>query len=98
MKTGLRKEEKVTEIRFDEKSPIIFVTTFNTSLKKRLSGFAEQYPEECVMTDSDEDLGMMSFEIRKGRLSLRLTSPYSEERKAAAKVIGKQQSKTLKNQ
>mgnify|MGYP006918880678 CR=1 FL=1 len=33
MRTGLTKQEKTTEIYFDEKTPIIFIRTHNTDLK-----------------------------------------------------------------
>ena len=38
MRTGLSKKQKTTSVFFDEASPIIEVCTYNTSLKKRLSG------------------------------------------------------------
>ena len=34
MRTGLKKQEKITEIWFDEKDPTIYVRTHNTDLKK----------------------------------------------------------------
>ena len=70
MRTGLTKKQKTTVIYFDEHSRIIEVQTHNTDLKKRL-------------TDDDEQ-GGLTFEIEKGRLSFRLTTPYSEERRKAA--------------
>ena len=45
--------------------------------------FAAKYPECCRQIDDDEQ-GGLTFEIEKGRLSFRLTAPYSEERKHAA--------------
>ena len=36
MRTGLTKQEKTTDIWFDEKDPFIHVRTHNTALKKRL--------------------------------------------------------------
>jgi hypothetical protein len=36
------------------------------------------------MTDEDTETGCKAFEIEKGRLSFRLTAPYSEERRQAA--------------
>ena len=62
---------------------MIEVQTHNTDLKKRLSAFAAKYPECCRQIDDDEQ-GGLTFEIEKGRLSFRLTAPYSEERKQAA--------------
>ena len=36
MRTGLTKQEKTTEIYFDEKDPTIFIRIHNTDLKNRL--------------------------------------------------------------
>ena len=83
MKTGLTKKQKTTAIYFDENSSMIEVQTHNTDLKKRLTAFAAKYPECCRQIDDDEQ-GGLTFEIEKGRLSFRLTAPYSEERKHAA--------------
>lgn len=84
MKTGLTKQEKTTDIWFDEKDPIIHIRTHNTDLKKRLAAYAEQYPAECRKIDHDTETGCMEFDIAKGRFSFRLTAPYSEERRTAA--------------
>ena len=83
MRTGLAKKQKATVIYFDEHSRIIEVQTHNTDLKKRLTAFAKEYPQCCRQIDDDEQ-GGLTFEIEKGRLSFRLTAPYSEERKQAA--------------
>ena len=88
MKTGLNKRQKITAIFFDEYGDLIEVQTHNTELKKRLSKFATMYPDHCRQTDDDEQ-GGLTFEIEKGRLSFRLTAPYSEERKQAASEWGK---------
>ena len=83
MRTGLTKKQKTTVIYFDEHSRIIKVQTHNTDLKKRLTAFAAKYPQCCRQTDDDEQ-GGLTFEIEKGRLSFRLTAPYSEKRREAA--------------
>lgn len=83
MRTGLTKREKTTAIFFDEYSSIIEVQTHNTDLKKRLTAFAAKHPQCCRQIDDDEQ-GGLTFEIEKGRLSFRLTAPYSEERRSAA--------------
>ena len=89
MKTGLTKSQKTTEISFDEKDPLIHIRTHNTDLKNRLTDYAELHPNECSCTYEDPDTGCMEFEIRKGRLSFRLTAPYSEERRRAASEAAK---------
>ena len=88
MKTGLTKKQKTTAIYFDEYSNIIEMQTHNTDLKKRLTAFAKEYPQCCRQIDDDEQ-GGLTFEIEKGRLSFRLTAPYSEERKQAASEFAK---------
>ena len=40
MRTGLTKQEKTTDIWFDEKDPLIHIRTHNTDLKKRLAAYA----------------------------------------------------------
>ena len=91
MRTGLTKREKTTAIFFDEYGSMIEVQTHNTDLKKRLTAFANEYPQCCRQIDDDEQ-GGLTFEIEKGRLSFRLTAPYSEERKQAASTLAKENS------
>ena len=91
MRTGLTKREKTTAIYFDEYGSMIEVQTHNTDLKKRLTVFAKKHPECCRQIDDDEQ-GGLTFEIEKGRLSFRLTAPYSEERRKAASSTQAKQS------
>ena len=44
MRTGLTKQEKTTEIYFDEKDPTIFIRTHNTDLKNRLTAYSRSSP------------------------------------------------------
>ena len=91
MRTGLTKQEKTTDIWFDEKDPLIHIRTHNTDLKKRLAAYAGQYPDQCCQTDADPETGCMEFDIAKGRL----TAPYSEERRNAASKAAKKHSGNL---
>lgn len=91
MRTGLTKKQKTTVIYFDEHSRIIEVQTHNTDLKKRLTAFAAKHPQCCRQTDDDEQ-GGLTFDIEKGRLSFRLTAPYSEERRRVASEAAKKNS------
>ena len=88
MITNKKKNEKTTEIYFDETSAPVVIRTHNTALKKRLLAFAAKFPNLCQLTNDDE-LGYLSFEIDKDRFSIRLTAPYTEERRqlARAKMI-----------
>ena len=85
MITHKKKNEKTTEIYFDETPAPAVIWTHNTALKKRLLAFAAKFPNLCQLTDDDE-LGYLSFEIDKDRFSIRLTAPYTEERKAMARA------------
>ena len=80
MKTGLTKKQKVTELYYNAKDPMAELYTHDTGLKKRLLAYAAKYPDMCQMTDNDEQ-GGLRFEINRSRVSIRLTSPYSESRK-----------------
>ena len=89
MRTGLTKTQKITEITCDEKEPLIQIRTHNTDLRNRLAAYAAQHPAECRQLDADPDTGCMEIEILKGRLSFRLTAPYSKKRKQAASEAAK---------
>ena len=84
MRTGLTKKQKVTEVYYNAKDPTAEVYTHDTKLKKRLLEYAAKFPELCQQTDDDEQ-GGLRFEIDKSRISIRLTSPYSDERKSKAR-------------
>ena len=84
MITNKKKNEKTTEIYFDETSAPVVIRTHNTALKKRLLSYSEKFPDLCKLTDDDE-LGYLSFEIDKDRFSIRLTAPYTEERRQLAR-------------
>ena len=88
-RTGLTKQEKTTDIWFDEKDSLIHIRTHNTDLKKRLLAYSRKYPAVCKLTGYDPETGCKEFEIEKGRFSFRLTAPYSEERKRAASEAAK---------
>ena len=83
MRTGLKKQQKVTEIFYNAKDPKAEIYTHDTKLKKRLMAYAANFPELCRQIDDDEQ-GGLTFVIDKQRISIRITEPYSEERRAAA--------------
>lgn len=90
MKTGLTKKQKVTEVYYNAKDPTAEVYTHDTKLKKRLLEYTAKFPELCQKTDDDEQ-GGLRFEIDKSRISIRLTAPYSKERRKAASEFAKKQ-------
>lgn len=84
MITGIKKKNKLTEIWFDETGRAVNIRTYNTDLKNRLTAYAAKYPAHCRLTDDDE-CGCLTFEIDRRRFSVRLTAPYSEDRRSKAK-------------
>lgn len=85
----MKKSHKFTQIYFNEGEPLMEISTHNTNLKHRLTAYAKEYPALCQITE-DED-GCMSFLIDKRRCSLRLTAPYSDERRQKASALAKEQ-------
>ena len=85
----LTKYEKETIILTSEGYSTYSVYTFNPALKRRLADFARKYPENCRLEFEDKKVGSQSYVIDKGRLSIRLTAPYSEERRNAARKYAK---------
>ena len=60
------------------------------ALKKRLVVYAEQRPDVCRQTDNASETGCIEVDIEKGRFSFRLTAPYSEERREAARQFARE--------
>ena len=89
MKTRLSKKQKVTEVFYNAKDPTAEIYTHDTKLKKRLLAYAAKHPELCKQTDDDGQGGLW-FEIAKERISIRLTAPYSHERREAASKLAKE--------
>ena len=89
MRTGLTKKQKVTEVFYNAKDPTAEIHTHDTKLKKRLLAYAAKFPELCQQTDDDGNGGLW-FEIDKNRVSIRLTAPYSEERRERASRYAKE--------
>ena len=87
----LTKYEKETIILTSEGDDTYSVYTFNAALKRRLAGFAKKYPDLCHLESEDKKIGSQSYLIDKARLSIRLTAPYSEARRQAARERAKQQ-------
>ena len=85
----LTKFEKETIILTSEGDDTYNVYTFNPALKRRLADFAKKYPEHCRLESEDKKIGCQNYVINKARLSIRMTSLYSEERRKAASERGK---------
>ena len=89
MRTGLTKKQKVTEVFYNAKDSTAEVYTHDTKLKKRLLEYAAKFPELCQQTDDDEQ-GGLRFKIDKSRISIRLTAPYTDDRRKAASKLAKE--------
>ena len=85
----LSKFEKETIILTSEGDDTYNVYTFNSALKRRLADFARKYPAICCLESENKELGSVSYVIEKARLSIRLTAPYSEERRNGAREHAK---------
>ena len=84
----MTKYEKETIILTNEEDDFWNVFTYNRTLQRRLNTFAKGHPENCRIKSRNSE-GGVTYEVDKGRLSIRLTAPYSEERKKAAQAYGK---------
>ncbi|RHO63401.1 molecular chaperone [Butyricicoccus sp. AM05-1] len=85
----LSKYEKETIINWNEAESTASIYTFNTDLKRRLAEFSRKYPLLCRLERSTSE-DSVTYVIEKSRRSVRLISPYSEERLAAAREYAKQ--------
>jgi UDP-N-acetylmuramate-alanine ligase len=86
--TRLTKYEKETIILTNEEDDFWNVFTYNKRLQRKFIIFTETHPESCRFKSRNNE-GGMTFEIDKGRLSIRLTAPYSEERRKEASKYAK---------
>ena len=76
----MRRLQKETILLTNEGDSFWSVFTYNKGLQHRLQSFAKKYPENCRFKSRNNE-GGETYEIDKGRLSIRLTAPYSEERR-----------------
>lgn len=85
----LTKYEKETIVNFNEAEQEASIYTFNGDLKRRLAEFSRKYPQYCRLERSTDE-GSVTYVLDKSRLSIRLVPPYSEERIALARAMGRQ--------
>lgn len=85
---GLTKYEKETIILTNEADDYYEVYTFNSVLKKKLAAYARKHPDLCSLKETTKE-GSATYVVDKARLSVRLTEPYSEARKQAARKQAK---------
>ena len=89
MKCRLTKYEKETIILFNEAEPTANIYTCNKALQNRLAKFSRENPK-CARLITAYPCGAVTYEVDKKRLSIRFTSPYSEERRRKASENAKQ--------
>lgn len=86
----LSKYEKETIILSSEGDTTYSVYTYNPALKRRLAEYSKKYPECCCLEWEDRETGSQTYVIDKARFSIRLTAPYSEERRKATSKMAKE--------
>jgi hypothetical protein len=85
----LSKYEKETILLTSEGDDTWDIYTFNPALKRKLTAFALNYPSLCQLKSTTSE-GGLTFTVSKARVSIRLTKPYSEERRQRASEYAKQ--------
>ena len=95
MKTGLKKKEKYTRIYFNESDSPVDIFTHNSALKRRLRTYCGQHPDAGQLIQEDE-FGGAQFEIAKGRFSVRLTAPYSDERRKKTSILARENNNAVR--
>ncbi len=88
--SGLTKYEKETIILTNEAEDFYEVYTFNSALKRKLAAYAKRHPDLCSLTETTRE-GSVTYKVDKARMSIRLSEPYSEERRKAASKRAKDQ-------
>ncbi len=66
MRTGLTKQEKTTDIWFDEKDPLIHIRTHNTDLKKRLAAYSRSTPTSAARPTQTPKRAAWSLRLQRG--------------------------------
>lgn len=89
MKCRPTKYERETIVLFNEAEVTANIYTYNTALKNRLAKFSKENPN-CARLITEYPCGAVAYEIDKKRLSIRFTSPYSEERREKARKYAKE--------
>ncbi len=66
MRTGLTKQEKTTDIWFDEKDPLIHIRTHNTDLKKQAAAYAAATPTSAARPTQTRTRAAWSLKSARG--------------------------------
>ena len=84
MSYTLTKYEKETVLLYNQSHDPITISTYDPGLRRRLREFAARYPELCRRVDKQKYPDYAEYEIQKERVSIRLLSPMSEEKRRVA--------------
>ena len=86
MRTGLPKQKKTTDIWFDEKDPLIHIRTHEYRLEEAACRLLPSSTPMCAARPTQtRKRAAWSLTLRKAASLFRLTAPYSEERREAAR-------------
>ena len=75
------RSEQETILLTSEADTTVSVYTYNRRLIRRLEAFSRTNPQLCQLKTTHTN-GAVTYDVEKSRLSIRLMSPASEERKA----------------
>lgn len=80
----LSKYEQETIIHYNEEEKTASVYTMNTSLTNKLAKLAEEYPDECMRTVTQQDGEGVTYIVPKKWVKVRPPRKMSEEQRIAA--------------
>ncbi len=95
-KDHLTKYEQETILNYNRGERDAYVFTYDPGLKRRLADYAAAHPEVARL-EYKNDLGGVSYNIDKRRISIRLTAPSSEERLQKIRNYGNTNQKNMKS-
>lgn len=85
----MTKYEKETVILYNQSKCRVNITTYDPVLRRKLTEYAAKHPDLCKRLDKGKYPDYVEYEIEKDRLSVRLLTPCSAERKKAASELAK---------
>ena len=80
----MTKEEKETNVLWNQTQKPVLISGYDPALLRKCAAFAKKHPDLCRRVDKNKYPDYAEYEIQKARVSVRLLEPYSEERKKAA--------------
>lgn len=84
MSYTLTKYEKETVLLYNQSRAPVTISTYDSSLRRRLREYAARYPNLCRRVDKQKYPDFAEYEIDKDRVSIRLLPPMSEEKRRVA--------------